>query len=139
MVNQKRVVTFVIRGGEPFEIKAKGNPPGLHNGNVTVLPLLCTEVEKEHIEKFIISQGAMVSTKSLEAPREDTPRLSLPCEECGLCPWLDIELDGLCGAGFNNNVGWHPTVKDKMREDATFLEKERECPLQPAQKILSSN
>lgn len=100
--------TFLVQGGEEFYYSGEGNPPISHNGHRTVWKTILTEHDAEIVEGIFRLAGAEI-TRSCYIPNEveDRERKQLldlrddskpfKSKECFECFFLDPFSEEKCG------------------------------------------
>jgi hypothetical protein len=141
----KRLWTFHVRNGDPFQLTVKGNPPVVHDGKQSLLKCLCTQDQAEDLETEMRSHGCTVKSNlphETEEQREQREHIlhvlgdsdSFPCVRCPECAWFDPFTEGLCGAGMSSRdrgFSWEGEVIQERLTDLKFLADWKDCPLNP--------
>lgn len=138
----RRLWIFRVSGGEPFELRAKGNPKMVHDGGAeSLLRCVCTAEESKELQKQIRGNGCAVfahcpsESKAQKTERRDLLQIlggerNFPCVRCPQCSWFDPHLESLCGAGVaHGKPGWDPDTIQASRTRDKFLKDLEGCPL----------
>jgi len=101
----KRTWTFLLNGGETFEVCIGVNPQVIHNGGLSLWTLHLTDEEKNELETTLkgkVSQyQALSSNDKLEKETTETaknPNTAMHCPQCFTCCWYDLTYLNKCGA-----------------------------------------
>lgn len=133
---------FRVSGGEPFQIKVKGNPVMRHDGgSESILRTLCTDEQAAELEREMVTHGAQVRAHNPRETEEDKfERRNLlsfiggdrnfPSPRCPECAWFDPHLVSLCGAGVApGGEGWEDEAVTIAMDHPKFKEDFGQCPL----------
>lgn len=116
MPDEQFLFVVWVRGGPPFALSSKANPPLDHDGRDSVVSMVLSLAEVQNIKVFVEGQGCTISferqaqTKSQESERmrllgvgqEGTVWLSRLCPECA---WFDPLSEIPCG-----KRSWDPST-----------------------------
>ena len=101
----KRTWTFLLNGGETFEVQIGANPQVIHRGGLSLWTLHLTDEEKNELEKILKSKvsqyQALGSNDKLEDETRETannPNTAMHCPQCFTCSWYDLTYLNKCGA-----------------------------------------
>lgn len=107
-VKDKRLWTFIVRGGEPITVQPKGNIPEEHEGGRSVMRFVLTDEDAEATETLLKEHGCSVEKS---APRETAEQkaerqvlagvmreeMVLPSTACFECTFFDPYIKEHCG------------------------------------------
>lgn len=108
-IEDKRLWTFVVRGGEPLKLQPKGNIPDEHDGGLSILKFVLTEQRAEETRALLEQHGCTVQVNT-ERQSDEQKKLRqqlagvmredavFPCAECPGCSFFDPHSESYCGA-----------------------------------------
>jgi hypothetical protein len=101
----KKSWSFLITGGDPFQVQVGTNFPIRHNGDRTVWNGLLTEEEKADLEKWLRASTCSCTIYNTDPTEseidqqlfERTPN-DFHCSQCPSCFWYDLSSGNRCKA-----------------------------------------
>jgi len=99
--------TYQLVGGERFSIHLANNPAAHHDGGVSVWHLRVNGHQSEEVQAVARNKGVRITGHALTETAEQTEMHNrymeaetslFPCVQCPSCYWLDLQVEGYCGA-----------------------------------------
>lgn len=130
-----KVVSYIIRGGNPFRLTIFGNPEIEHDGSQTIGHLYATLGEVSAISEYISNFGCQVEfwemqeqTQEQEKERQDLLGFQkedavFPTAKCPECAWFDPLVPTYCGLN-----DWPPESKQTLLANTHHMQHLNECP-----------
>jgi len=136
-VKDKRLWTFIVRGGEQIVLQPKGNIPEEHEGGRSVMRFVLTDEDAEATETLLKNHGCEVEkstvrqTDEQEKERQELAgvmrdEMVFPSTACLACTFFDPHIEGNCGV-----TGWAPESVESLLEHRDKAKTDlAECPLE---------
>lgn len=137
-LKHKRVYNFVLKGGKPFGIQPRGNPPLEHNGIKTIDQLILTEDEFDEVVKTFEEheveweENDPLPPEEKQKIREEQKRMAsitpddLPTHKCQTCALFEPSGETFCAV-----EAWAPDqVQHFVTINANAKVDLMDCPLE---------
>ena len=126
--------TFQLVGGEEFQLHTENNRAVQHDGGLSIWHLRLNKLQAQEVQTLAEQSGVTVKAHCATEDDEQTEMHQryfeseeslFRCARCLDCYWLDLQIDGYCGA-----ETWPPERRQAALESFGAADKDLEtCPV----------